>query len=77
MASRKFQDLNGCCSKVEGALSDLRQFLAIESPLKLWKMLFISPQKLFHSKDMTFGHAAKRLAKKDMVKFKFKTSQPS
>ena len=47
MASRKFQDLNGYCSKVEGALSDLRQFLAIESPLKLWKMLFISPQKLF------------------------------
>ena len=31
----------------KGALSGLRQFLATGSPLKLVKMLFISPQKLF------------------------------
>ena len=31
----------------EGALSDLRQFLATESPLELIKMLFVSAQKLF------------------------------
>ena len=28
---------------VKGALSSLRQFLATESPLKMMKMLFISP----------------------------------
>ena len=32
---------------LKGALSGLRQFLATESPLKWWKMLFISPQKFF------------------------------
>ena len=32
---------------LEGALSDLRQFLVTQSPLKIMKMLFISPQKLF------------------------------
>ena len=32
---------------LKGTLSDLRQFLATESPLKVMKMLFISPQKLF------------------------------
>ena len=31
----------------KGALSGVRQFLATGSPLKLVKMLFISPQKLF------------------------------
>ena len=31
----------------KGTLSGLRQFLAIENPLKWWKMLFISPEKLF------------------------------
>ena len=30
-----------------GATSGLRQFLATESPFKMMKMLFISPQKLF------------------------------
>ena len=32
---------------IKGALSGLRQFLAIESPLKMMKNTFISPQKLF------------------------------
>ena len=31
----------------KGALSGLRQFFAIESPLKMIKDVFISPQKLF------------------------------
>ena len=32
---------------LKGALSGLRQFLGTQSPLKRWKMLFISPRKLF------------------------------
>ena len=32
---------------LKGALSGLMKFLAAESPLKWWKMLFISPWKLF------------------------------
>ena len=32
---------------LNGALSGLRQFLAAESPLKMMKNAFISPQKLF------------------------------
>ena len=34
-------------TKVKGTLSGLRQVLATESPLKWWKILFISPKKLF------------------------------
>ena len=34
------------CVIVKGALSGLKQILAIESLWKWWKMLFISPQKL-------------------------------
>ena len=32
---------------IKGALSGLGQFLATESPLKMMKNTFISPQKLF------------------------------
>ena len=32
---------------LKGALSGLRQFLGTQSPLKRWKVLFISPRKLF------------------------------
>ena len=32
---------------IKDTLSGLRQFLETESPLKWWKMLFTSPQKLF------------------------------
>ena len=46
-------DMKNCSTLVvkieslKGTLSGLRQFLAIESPLKVMKMLFISHQKLF------------------------------
>ena len=30
-------------ASIKGVLSDLRQFLAIESPLKMMKNVFISP----------------------------------
>ena len=33
--------------RVKDALSGLRQVLASESPLKWWKIIFISPKKLF------------------------------
>ena len=61
----------------KGALSGLRQFLAAESPLKWWKMLFISPKKalfalkIFKVLSWLFGHVAKRLDKKVKVNFKF------
>ena len=32
---------------LKGSISGLRTFLATESPSKIWKMFFISPQKLF------------------------------
>ena len=38
---------------LKGALSGLRTILATESPVKMKKIVFISPHKLF------FGHVAK------------------
>ena len=41
--------------KIKGAFSGLRQFLATEAPLKWWKMLFISSEKLLlFSKYLSF-----------------------
>ena len=61
----------------KGALSGLRQFLAIESPLKMMKNAFYFTSKaLFVLKIFTFlsrlfGHVARRLDKKNKVSFKF------
>ena len=41
------KNLRGSGSGIKCALSGLRRFLAIESHLKMMKMFFISPQKLF------------------------------
>ena len=46
-AFKSGEGLSGHLSDIKGAFSGLRQFLAIESPLKMMKMLFISPWKLF------------------------------
>ena len=50
---------------IKGALLGLRQFLAAESPLKWWKILFISPQqpvfKIFNFLSRLFDHVSKRL----------------
>ena len=62
---------------IKGALSDLRQFLVNESPLKMMENAFyFTPKALFILKIFTFlsslfGHLAKRLDKKDKVYFKF------
>ena len=37
---------------IKGALSGLRQFLATESPLKVMKNAFYSPQSFFRSQDI-------------------------
>ena len=59
-------------SKLKGALSGLRQFWAIENPLKIMKNAFISPQKLFSfSRYLSFCLDQKRLDQKDKVNFKF------
>ena len=42
-AFKSGKGLSGHLSDIKGALSGLRQFLAIESLLKMMKMLFISP----------------------------------
>ena len=61
--------------RIKGALSDLRQFLAIESPLKMMKNTFdfISKAlfflKIFNVLSWLFGHVAKRLYKKNKVNF--------
>ena len=60
----------------KGALSGLTQFLATESPLKVMKNAsYFTSKALFVLKikflSLFFGHAAKRLDKKDEVNFKF------
>ena len=55
----------------------MRQFLAAESPLKMMKNAFYFTSKallvlkIFKFLSRLFAHAAKRLHKKDKVKFKF------
>ena len=53
--------------KIKGALSGLRQFLAIENPLKLMENAFyfnskaLFDLKIFKLLSWFFGHVAKRL----------------
>ena len=62
---------------LKGALSGPKQFLAAESPLKMMKNAFyFTPKalfvlKIFNFLSWLFGHAAKRLDKKNKVNFKF------
>ena len=62
---------------IKGALLGLRQFLAIESPLKIIKYAFYFISKALFvlriSKFLSglFGHVAKQLDQKDKVNFKF------
>ena len=62
---------------LKGALLGLRQFLTIESPLKMVKNVFyftlkaLFALKIFKFLSCEFGHIAKRLDKKDKVNFKF------
>ena len=66
-----------CQQVLKGALSGLRQFLAIERPLKMIqsasyftsKALFVL--KIFKFLSGFFGHVAKRLDQKNYVNFKF------
>ena len=58
-------------AKIKGALSGLKQVLATESPLKIMKNAFYFTSKalfvlqIFKLLSRLFGHAAKRLDKKD------------
>ena len=62
---------------LKGALSDLRQFLAAESLLKMMKNTFYFTSKalfilkIFQFLSCLFGHVSKWLDKKDKVNFKF------
>ena len=62
---------------LKGALSGLRQFLAIERPLKMMKNVFyftskaILVFKIFEFLSWFFGHVAKWVDKKDKANFKF------
>ena len=62
---------------LKGALSDLRQILTTESPLKMMKNAFYFTSKaffvlkIFKFLSWLFGHVSKRLDKKDKVNFKF------
>ena len=61
---------------IKGALSSLRDFLAIESPLKMMKNAFyltsktLFIHKIFKFLSWHFGHVAKWLEKKNRVNFK-------
>ena len=65
------------CCFIKGALSGLRQFLAIENPLKMMKNAFYFTSKalfvlkVFKFLSWLFGHVAKQLDWKDMVNLKF------
>ena len=68
---------------IKGALSGLRQFLAIESPLKMMKNVFyftskvIFIRKIFKFFSWLFGHVMKNgLIRKVRLISKFMTSQP-
>ena len=62
---------------LKGALSDLRQFLATESPLKVMKNIFCFTSKalfvlkIFKFLPWLFCHVAKQLDQKDHVNVKF------
>ena len=62
---------------IKSALSDLRQFLAAESPLRMIKNAFCFTSKalfvlkIFKFLSWLFGQVAKRLDKKDKANFKF------
>ena len=66
--------LDLCCFK--GALSGLRQFLAIESPLKIKKNAFYFTLKacpvlkIFRLLSLLFCHVEKQLDQKEKVNFK-------
>ena len=68
--------------KATRALSDLRQYFATESPLKMIKNAFYFTSKalfvlkIFKFLSSLFGHVSQRLDQKDKVNFKFITSQP-
>ena len=72
--SRKEQPQEVVSNVFKGAPSCLRQFLAVESLLKMMKNAFyLAPKALFVLKifkflSWHFGHVAKRLDKKDKVK---------
>ena len=59
------------------AISSVRQFWATESPLNMMKNAFYVTSEplfvlqIFKFLSLHFGHAAKRLDKKDKVNFKF------
>ena len=67
---------------IKGALSGLKQHLATESPLRMMKMLFISPQKLFSfSRYLSFCLDFLEIYQNSMIKkirliSNFMTSQP-
>ena len=62
---------------IKSALSDLRQFLAAESPLRMIKNAFCFTSKalfvlkIFKFLSWLFGQVAKRLDKKDKANFEF------
>ena len=62
---------------IKGALSGLRPFLAAENPFKMTRNAFyftskaLCVLKIFKFLSWLFGRVAKRLDKKDKVKFKF------
>ena len=67
----------GVFAGFKGALSGLKQILAIESPLKMMKNAFYFTSKalfvlkIFKFLSRLFGPVAKRLDKKDKVNFGF------
>ena len=73
-----FWQISGLLKPIfKGALSSLRQLLAIESPLKMMKNVFYFTSKalfvlkIFKFLSWLFGHVAKWFDKKDKVNFKF------
>ena len=68
--------------KLRGVLSDLRQFLATESPLKMMKnasyftLKALFAPKIFKFLYYLFGHVDKWLDQKGKVNFKIMTWQP-
>ena len=66
-----------CPKLLKGTLSGMRQFWAYENPFKMMKNAFYFTSKvllllkIFKFLSWLFGHAAKRVDKKDKVNFKF------
>ena len=78
---RKTDFLKTSIFKFKGAFSDLRQFLAIKSPLKMMKNAFyltlkaLFVLKIFKFLSSIFGHVDNDLIRKIKSISKFKTSQ--